>query len=137
MVPGLQVPLQQSGIYAAPITPRLPISRFQTPCRPSCSHTPVSVLLQETIVNRSEPPSSGSTLVLIGQNNRGQWVAQEQRGLFGGLFKNRLDALRYALFENGHRPEAIVEMAGLVELDMSAPSFASAQPIVLPQRHAA
>ncbi len=88
-------------------------------------------------MNRSEPPSSGSTLVLIGQNNRGQWVAQEQRGLFGGLFKNRLDALRYALFENGHRPEAIVEMAGLVELDMSAPSFASAQPIVLPQRHAA
>lgn len=88
-------------------------------------------------MNRFEPPLLTSALVLIGQNSRGQWVAQEQRGLFGGLFKNRLDALRYALFENGHRPEAIVETASLVELDMSAPPFASAQPVVLPQRRAA
>jgi hypothetical protein len=88
-------------------------------------------------VNRYEPPLSGFSLVLIGQNSRGQWVAQEQRGLFGGLFKNRISALRYALFESGQRPEAIVETTGFVELDMSAPSFASAQPVVLPQRRAA
>ncbi len=88
-------------------------------------------------MNRFEPPLSGFALVLIGQNSRGQWVAQEQRGLFGGVFKNRLSALRYALFENGHHPEAIVETASLLELDMSAPSFASMQPAELPQRRAA
>ncbi len=71
-------------------------------------------------MNRFEPPLCGSALVLIGQNSRGQWVAQEQSGLFGGLFKNRVDAVRYALFENGHHPEAIIETAGLVELNMSA-----------------
>jgi hypothetical protein len=79
----------------------------------------------------------GSALVLIGQNSRGQWVAQEQSGLFGGLFKHRVDAVRYALFENGQHPEAIVETAGLVELDMSAPPFASPQPAALPQRRVA
>jgi len=82
-------------------------------------------------VNRFEPPSCGSALVLIGQNSHGQWVVQEQSGLFGGLFKNRIDAVRYALFENGRHPEAIIETAGLVELDMSAPPFASA-PMIMP-----
>jgi hypothetical protein len=93
-------------------------------------------VLQETNVNRFEPPSCGSALVLIGQNSRGQWVAQEQSGLFGGLFKNRSDAVRYALFENGRHPEAIVETAGL-ELDMSGPPFVSARPITPPPRRVA
>lgn len=70
-----------------------------------------------------EPPSCSSSLVFIGKNGRGQWVAQEQNGLFGGLFVSRANAVRYALFENGHRPEAIVETAGLIELDMNASSF--------------
>lgn len=88
-------------------------------------------------MNRFEPPLCGSALVLIGQNRRGQWVAQEQSGLFGGLFKTRSAALRYALFENGQHHEAIVETMGPVEIDMSAPSFASAQPIDLFQRRTA
>ena len=84
-----------------------------------------------------EPPLCESSLVLVGQNSRGQWVAQEQSGLFGGLFKNRIAALRYALFENGHHPESIVETASLVELDMSAPPFTSAQPVMQPRHRAA
>jgi hypothetical protein len=95
------------------------------------------VLLQETNVKRFEPPSRELILVLIGQNSRGLWVAQEQSGLFGGLFKNRIDAVRYALFENGHHAESIIETAALVELDMSAPSFASVPPMALPQRRVA
>lgn len=88
-------------------------------------------------MNRFEPPLCEFSFVLIGQNRCGQWVAQEQSGLFGGLFKTRSAALRYALFENGHRPDSIVETAGLIELDMSAPPFASSQPIALPQRRVA
>jgi hypothetical protein len=68
-----------------------------------------------------EPPSCGSTLVFIGKNSRNQWVAQEQRGLFGGLFVNRADAVRYALFENGHHPENVIEIPTILELDMNAP----------------
>ena len=56
----------------------------------------------------SEPPScsrSDNSLVLIGRNSHGQWVAQQQGGLFGGLFVDRTKAVRFALDENGHRPQ--------------------------------
>ncbi len=56
-------------------------------------------------------------LVFIGKNGRGQWVAQEQNGLYGGLFVSRAEAMKYALFENGHHPETIVELARTIELD--------------------
>jgi hypothetical protein len=67
-----------------------------------------------------EPPScsAASTIVFIGQNRRGQWVAQEQNGLYGGLFVNRAQALKYALFENGHHSETIIELSRGIELDM-------------------
>jgi hypothetical protein len=68
-----------------------------------------------------EPPScsSPSAIVFIGKNSRGNWVAREQNGLYGGLFVNRAQAIKYALFENGHHPETIVEVLREVELDMS------------------
>ena len=67
-----------------------------------------------------EPPScsAASTIVFIGRNRRGQWVAQEQNGLYGGLFVNRAQALKYALFENGHHPETIIELSRGIELNM-------------------
>jgi hypothetical protein len=66
-----------------------------------------------------EPPScsSASPIVFVGKNSRGQWVAQEQNGLYGGLFVNRAQAVKYALFENGHHPETIVELSREIELD--------------------
>jgi hypothetical protein len=68
-----------------------------------------------------EPPScsSPSTVVFIGRNRRGQWVAQEQNGLYGGLFVSRVQAIKYALFENGQHPETIVELPREIELDMA------------------
>ena len=68
-----------------------------------------------------EPPScsSASTIVFIGKNSRGNWVAQEQNGLYGGLFVSRAAAVRYALFENGNHPETIVPMSREIELDTS------------------
>jgi hypothetical protein len=67
-----------------------------------------------------EPPScsSASAVVFVGRNRRGQWVAQEQNGLYGGLFVSRAQAIKYALFENGQHPETIVELPREIELDM-------------------
>ena len=77
-----------------------------------------------------EPPScsSPSAIVFIGRNRRGQWVAQEQNGLYGGLFVSRAQAVKYALFENGHHPETIVELARDIELDMGGKPASSDQP---------
>jgi len=70
------------------------------------------------MTNQTEPPLCSSALVLIGKNGRGQWVAQEQNGLFGGLFISRAEAVRYALFENGHHPESIQAAPSTLELNM-------------------
>jgi len=76
-----------------------------------------------------EPPScsTASTIVFIGRNSRGNWVAQEQSGLYGGLFINRAQAVKYALFENGNHPETIIDLP-FIELDMNGKlSLAGAQ----------
>jgi hypothetical protein len=65
-----------------------------------------------------EPPSGGSSHVTIGRDSRGNWVAQESNGLFGGLFVSRTQAMKYALFENGHHPEGIIVTTDIIELDM-------------------
>ena len=78
-----------------------------------------------------EPPScsAASTIVFIGRNRRGQWVAQEQNGLYGGLFVNRTQALKYALFENGHHPETIIELSREIELNMHDSRSLAARPV--------
>jgi hypothetical protein len=64
-------------------------------------------------------PCSRSSLFLMGQNSRGNWVVQDQRGACGGLFVDRVTALRFAMFENGNRPQAVVMVPGVFELDMN------------------
>ena len=74
-------------------------------------------------MRQSEPPSarpcSPSRLFRIGRNSRGNWVAQDQDGLCGGLFVDRAEAVKFAMFENGHRPQAVVMVPGILELDMN------------------
>ena len=72
-------------------------------------------------MKNAEPPSIGqcskASLFLIGKNSRGNWVVQDQQGLRGGLFIGRAEALRYAMFENGNRPQAAIMVPGVLELD--------------------
>ena len=44
-------------------------------------------------------------------------------------FVSRTEALKFALFENGNRPQAIIMMPGPLELDMTAPAKAHANAI--------
>jgi len=73
---------------------------------------------------QSEPPSrrspSLSRLFRVGRNSRGNWVAQDEHGLCGGLFVDRVDALKFAKFENGNDPEAVILVPGVIELNLSA-----------------
>jgi len=58
--------------------------------------------------NKGEPPSGTARppLFRVGRDSHGRWVVQEQSGLRGGLFVGRAEALKYAMFENGNRPQA-------------------------------
>jgi hypothetical protein len=70
----------------------------------------------------SPEPSSRIPLFLIGKDSRGNWVVQDNQGNCGGLFVNRAEALKFAMFENGNRPQAVIMVPGIFELDMSGKS---------------
>jgi hypothetical protein len=74
-------------------------------------------------MKQTEPPSTGPSTrplqFLIGKNSRGNWVVQDERGLCGGLFVDRAEALKFAMFENGNHPQAVVMVPGFFELDIN------------------
>jgi len=67
----------------------------------------------------SPEPGSRIPLFVIGKDSRGNWVVQDQHGICGGLFVNRAEALKFAMFENGNRPQAVIVVPGIFELNMS------------------
>jgi hypothetical protein len=75
-------------------------------------------------MRHTEPPSpslcSKTSLFLIGRDRAGHWVVRDLQGRRGGLFVGRTAALKYALFENGNRPQAVVMVPGVLELDLRA-----------------
>jgi hypothetical protein len=78
---------------------------------------------------KGEPPSSNGmkpSLFLVGKDRNGHWVVRDQSGLRGGLFVDRAEALKYAMFENGRRPQAVIMVPGILELDMSEATNISA-----------
>jgi len=72
-------------------------------------------------MNKGEPPSSSSSTssFLVGRNSRGNWVVQDQSGLGGGLFLDRAEALKFAKSESGKKPQTVIMVPGVLELDMS------------------
>jgi len=79
-------------------------------------------------MRQAEAPCTRSSLFLLGQNRQGYWVVQDQRGLCGGIFVNRTEALRFAMFENGNRPQGVLMIPGVFELDMNRVGGAKSQP---------
>ena len=67
----------------------------------------------------SPQPSAHSNLFRIGKDSHGHWVVQDQQGLRGGLFVGRAEALKFAMFENGNRPQAVIMVPGVLELDIN------------------
>ena len=67
-------------------------------------------------MRQKEPPSCGQIVFLVGRNSRGQWVAQDRAGLYGGLFVSRAAAVSYAMFENGRNPAGIIAAPDGLEL---------------------
>ena len=78
---------------------------------------------RRNIMENSEPPSTcRAKLFRVGRNGRGNWVVQDQSGLCGGLFVDRAEAVKFAMLENGNRPQAVIMVPGVLELDMHSPT---------------
>ena len=76
------------------------------------------------------PPSTQhhSPQFRIGRDCHGHWVVQDDGGLTGGLFVSRAEALKFALFENGRRPQAVIMVPDVFELDLTGHTGATASP---------
>jgi hypothetical protein len=72
-------------------------------------------------VNQADPPSPQSSphssLFRIGKDSPGHWVVQDQQGC-AASFRRSAEALKFAMFENGNRPQAVIMVPGVFELDM-------------------
>jgi hypothetical protein len=66
-------------------------------------------------------PASQPPLFLIGRNGCGRWVVREQSGRSGGVFIDRNEAIKFAMFECSRSPQSVVMVPGLLELDLGAP----------------
>ena len=55
-------------------------------------------------------------------------MVQDQSGLRGGLFDDRVEALKFAMFETGNRPQAVIMVPGIFELDLSGKPAAASDP---------
>ena len=64
-------------------------------------------------------PCSRPLQFQIGRDSRGNWVVQDDQGLCGGLFVDRAQALRFAMLENGTRPQAVVMVPGVFEMNIN------------------
>ena len=58
-------------------------------------------------------------MCMIGRDSKGNWVVQGPQGRYGGLFANRVAALKFAMFEDGH-PHAAVMVPYPLELNLTA-----------------
>jgi len=73
---------------------------------------------------------------LVGKNSHGQWVVRNECGSRGGLFIDRANAIKFAMFESGRQPQAIIMVPGVLELDIRSGPGAAALPaskIMAPQ----
>ena len=73
-----------------------------------------------------EPPSRNH-LFMIGRNSRGNWVFETRPDCAEGCLLGRAEALRFALFENGRRPQAVLMVPGILELDLNQTASTSPQ----------
>jgi hypothetical protein len=71
------------------------------------------MLLQDI---RAAGPASLSCL-FIGRDRCGHWVVKDARSLCGGLFTNRTEAIRFAMYECQRRPQSVIMLPDGLELD--------------------
>ena len=62
-----------------------------------------------TIMSVPDVPSA--SIIIVGQDRRGQWIVEENHGLMGGIFRSRDAAMHFIADERASFPNASVETA--------------------------
>jgi hypothetical protein len=56
-------------------------------------------------------------LFLLGQNSHGQWIIRELHGRMEGLFRDRKEAIRFALYESGCSDPSVIAVDRPLEME--------------------
>ena len=62
-------------------------------------------------------PATSLSCLFIGRYRAGHWVVKDARSLCGGLFANRTEAIRFAMYECQRRPQSVIMLPDGLELD--------------------
>jgi len=62
-------------------------------------------------------PAASLSCLFIGRDRDGHWVVKDARSLCGGLFANRIEAIRFAMYECQRRPQSVIMLPDGLELD--------------------
>jgi hypothetical protein len=57
----------------------------------------------------SVPDVPSTSIIIVGQDWRGQWIVQENHGLMGGIFRSRDAAMHFIADERASFPDASIE----------------------------
>jgi len=61
--------------------------------------------------------AANTACLFIGQDRGGHWVVKDAHSLCGGLFANRNEAIRFAMYECQRRPQSVIMLPDGLELD--------------------
>jgi hypothetical protein len=61
------------------------------------------------------PPRRSTTSA---ETAKGTGWCVDKSGQSGGIFVDRVQAIKFAMFENGRHPEAVIMVPGVLELDL-------------------
>jgi hypothetical protein len=61
--------------------------------------------------------AANTSCLFIGQDRGGHWVVKDAQSLCGGLFANRIEAIRFAMYECQRRPQSVIMLPDGLELD--------------------
>src|ERR1700730_1927827 len=61
--------------------------------------------------------AANTSCLFIGQDRGGHWVVKDAHSLCGGLFANRNEAIRFAMYECQRRPQSVIMLPDGLELD--------------------
>ena len=61
--------------------------------------------------------AANASCLFIGQDRGGHWVVKDAHSLCGGLFANRNEAIRFAMYECQRRPQSVIMLPDGPALD--------------------
>ena len=84
---------------------------------------------ENSVIQQSdvEAASAVGFCLFVGQDHCGRWVVRDAERLCGGLFANRNEAIRFAVYECQRSPQSVIVLPNGLELDGAASLFTPAQ----------